>query len=193
MALYMCNYGTLRTSSLASYQHHKGCCVYVVCELLRGVFDQDFDSSEIIQVMPSLIKQSEHAKFNCARYGRMCEAHAISFLGTLEHRTLTSGPVVDATLDMADDSQLAEATQALSFAEFLERMKDPQAANLVRSIKKYVFYRFRLHASAHVIAPILHLKPIESVMDSYDTVVAVLSRHLTRKLVIRTRTPKACR
>ena len=37
---------------------------------------------------------------------------------------------------MADDSQLAEATQALSFAEFLERMKDPQAANLVRSIKK---------------------------------------------------------
>ena len=39
---------------------------------------------------------------------------------------------------MADDSQLAEATQALSFAEFLERMKDPQAANLVRSIKKCV-------------------------------------------------------
>ena len=40
---------------------------------------------------------------------------------------------------MADDTQLAEATQALSFAEFLERMKDPQAANLVRSIKKYVW------------------------------------------------------
>ena len=37
---------------------------------------------------------------------------------------------------MADDNQLAEATQALSFAEFLERMKDPQAANLVRSIKR---------------------------------------------------------
>lgn len=36
---------------------------------------------------------------------------------------------------MADDSQLAEATQALSFAEFLERMKDPQAANLVKLIK----------------------------------------------------------
>ncbi|DBB04146.1 hypothetical protein WJX77_002566 [Trebouxia sp. C0004] len=39
---------------------------------------------------------------------------------------------------MADDSQLAEATQALSFAEFLERMKDPQAANLVRSIKNFI-------------------------------------------------------
>ena len=38
---------------------------------------------------------------------------------------------------MADDSQLAEATQALSFAEFLERMKDPQAANLVKLIKTY--------------------------------------------------------
>ena len=45
---------------------------------------------------------------------------------------------------MADDSQLAEATQALSFAEFLERMKDPQAANLVRSIKKCVFHRLDL-------------------------------------------------
>ena len=39
---------------------------------------------------------------------------------------------------MADDNQLAEATQALSFAEFLERMKDPQAVNLVRTIRKYV-------------------------------------------------------
>ncbi|KAL0040776.1 hypothetical protein WJX79_005242 [Trebouxia sp. C0005] len=39
---------------------------------------------------------------------------------------------------MADDSQLAEATQALSFAEFLERMKEPQAANLVRSIKNFI-------------------------------------------------------
>lgn len=38
---------------------------------------------------------------------------------------------------MADDHQLAEATQALSFAEFLERMKDPQAANLVKLIKTY--------------------------------------------------------
>ena len=43
---------------------------------------------------------------------------------------------------MADDSQLAEATQALSFAEFLERMKEPQAANLVRSIKKCVVSHF---------------------------------------------------
>ncbi len=64
---------------------------------------------------------------------------------------------------MADDSQLAEATQALSFAEFLERMKDPQAANLVRSIKKcvvnhvstWLVYRnicrmlFRCHASSY--------------------------------------------
>ncbi len=38
---------------------------------------------------------------------------------------------------MADDTQLAEATQPLSFAEFLERMKEPAAADLVRSIKKY--------------------------------------------------------
>jgi hypothetical protein len=37
---------------------------------------------------------------------------------------------------MADDTQLAEATQPLSFAEFLERMKEPAAADLVRSIKK---------------------------------------------------------
>lgn len=49
---------------------------------------------------------------------------------------------------MADDSQLAEATQALSFAEFLERMKDPQAANLVRSIKKCVTCRLPLFTSA---------------------------------------------
>ena len=47
--------------------------------------------------------------------------------------------VTDLSRNMADDNQLAEATQALSFAEFLERMKDPQAANLVRSIKKYVW------------------------------------------------------
>ena len=66
----------------------------------------------------------------------------------LEHRTSTSGPVSDIAHDMADDSQLAEATQALSFAEFLERMKDPQAANLVRSIKKCVFHRLSQYASA---------------------------------------------
>jgi hypothetical protein len=36
---------------------------------------------------------------------------------------------------MADDLQLAEATQPLSFAEFLERMKDARAADLVKSIK----------------------------------------------------------
>lgn len=38
---------------------------------------------------------------------------------------------------MADDKELAEATAPLSFAEFLDRMKDPAAADLVRSIKKY--------------------------------------------------------
>ena len=37
---------------------------------------------------------------------------------------------------MADDRELAEATAPLSFAEFLDRMKDPAAADLVRSIKK---------------------------------------------------------
>ena len=37
---------------------------------------------------------------------------------------------------MADDKELADATAPLSFAEFLERMKDPAAADLVRSIKK---------------------------------------------------------
>jgi hypothetical protein len=37
---------------------------------------------------------------------------------------------------MADDRELAEATASLSFAEFLDRMKDPAAADLVRSIKK---------------------------------------------------------
>ena len=77
----------------------------------------------------------------------MCEAHAISSLEPwntgFHERT-----VYDIAHIMADDSQLAEATQALSFAEFLERMKDPQAANLVRSIKKCVFHRFRLHGSA---------------------------------------------
>ena len=46
---------------------------------------------------------------------------------------VSQGPV---TSIMADDSQLAQATQPLSFSEFLERMKDPQAANLVRLIKK---------------------------------------------------------
>ena len=46
---------------------------------------------------------------------------------------VSQGPV---TGNMADDSQLAQATQPLSFSEFLERMKDPQAANLVRLIKK---------------------------------------------------------
>lgn len=39
---------------------------------------------------------------------------------------------------MADDRELAEATAPLSFAEFLDRMKDPAAADLVRSIKKWV-------------------------------------------------------
>lgn len=37
---------------------------------------------------------------------------------------------------MADDGAFTEATAPLSFAEFLERMKDPAAADLVRSIKK---------------------------------------------------------
>ena len=71
--------------------------------------------------------------------------HAISF-SDFDKGTSAS----NIALDMADDSQLAEATQALSFAEFLERMKDPQAANLVRSIKKCVFHRFRQHASARL-------------------------------------------
>ncbi|KAK9823919.1 hypothetical protein WJX72_006354 [[Myrmecia] bisecta] len=39
---------------------------------------------------------------------------------------------------MADDNQLAEATQPLSFAEFLERMKEPSAADLVRAIKNFI-------------------------------------------------------
>lgn len=42
---------------------------------------------------------------------------------------------VHKTAKMADDLQLAEATQPLSFAEFLDRMKDPRAADLVKSIK----------------------------------------------------------
>lgn len=95
---------------------------------------------------------------------------------------------------MADDSQLAEATQALSFAEFLERMKDPQAANLVRSIKKCVTCRLRLFASARVpVEAIMNQTPIEIILGSHGCVLAVSLRHLTRKLVIRTRTPKACR
>ena len=38
--------------------------------------------------------------------------------------------------EMADDTLFAEQTAPLSFAEFLERMKEPAAADLVRSIKK---------------------------------------------------------
>ena len=114
----------------------------------------------------------------------------IVFIGTF---------VVDARSDtqiaihMADDSQLAEATQALSFAEFLERMKDPQAANLVRSIKKYVVYHLGLclvgRASRTNHIPGTRKKFVASCR----LMLAVLSRHLTRKLVIRRRTPKACR
>ena len=37
---------------------------------------------------------------------------------------------------MADPEALEEASKALSFAEFLERMKEPAAADLVRSIKR---------------------------------------------------------
>jgi hypothetical protein len=37
---------------------------------------------------------------------------------------------------MTDDGSLAEATQPLSFSEFLERMKEPAAADLVRNIKQ---------------------------------------------------------
>ncbi len=37
---------------------------------------------------------------------------------------------------MADDGSLAQATQPLSFSEFLEKMKEPAAAFLVRSIKQ---------------------------------------------------------
>lgn len=35
-----------------------------------------------------------------------------------------------------DDKELIDATAPLSFADFLEKMKDPAAADLVRSIKK---------------------------------------------------------
>lgn len=38
---------------------------------------------------------------------------------------------------MAEDSQFAQATQAFSFQDFLERMKEPAAADLVRYIKTY--------------------------------------------------------
>ncbi len=37
---------------------------------------------------------------------------------------------------MTDDGSLAQATQPLSFSEFLEKMKEPAAADLVRSIKQ---------------------------------------------------------
>jgi hypothetical protein len=37
---------------------------------------------------------------------------------------------------MADPEALEEASKALSFAEFLERMKEPAAADLVRGIKR---------------------------------------------------------
>ena len=39
-------------------------------------------------------------------------------------------------LSMADDSMLAEATRPLSFALFLEKMKEPAAQDLVRTIKE---------------------------------------------------------
>lgn len=39
---------------------------------------------------------------------------------------------------MADDTQLAQATQPFSFHDFLERMKEPQAADLVRKIKNFI-------------------------------------------------------
>ncbi|KAK9835042.1 hypothetical protein WJX81_006516 [Elliptochloris bilobata] len=39
---------------------------------------------------------------------------------------------------MADPEALEEASKALSFAEFLERMKEPAAADLVRSIKSFI-------------------------------------------------------
>ena len=41
---------------------------------------------------------------------------------------------------MADDNALSDATQPLSFAEFLEKMKDPAAADLVRTIKQCVVH-----------------------------------------------------
>lgn len=37
---------------------------------------------------------------------------------------------------MAEDAAFAEGTATLSFSEFLEKMKEPAAADLVRSIKK---------------------------------------------------------
>ena len=38
---------------------------------------------------------------------------------------------------MADETGLAEATQPFAFQDFLERMKDPAAADLVKSIKRW--------------------------------------------------------
>ena len=67
----------------------------------------------------------------------------------LRHRTTTPSRI--RSENMADDSQLAEATQALSFAEFLERMKDPQAANLVRSIKKCVVHHLSTWLECRII------------------------------------------
>ena len=73
-----------------------------------------------------------------ARTGKACKAaHDLSENALVPKASCFI--VTDLSHNMADDTQLAEATQALSFAEFLERMKDPQAANLVRSIKKYVW------------------------------------------------------
>ena len=40
---------------------------------------------------------------------------------------------------MADETGLAEATQPFAFQDFLERMKDPAAADLVKSIKRLFF------------------------------------------------------
>ncbi|KAK9833087.1 hypothetical protein WJX74_006750 [Apatococcus lobatus] len=39
---------------------------------------------------------------------------------------------------MADETGLAEATQPFAFQDFLERMKDPAAADLVKSIKSFI-------------------------------------------------------
>ena len=43
---------------------------------------------------------------------------------------------VCAKYSMADDTVLAEATRPLSFALFLEMMKEPAAQDLVRGIKE---------------------------------------------------------
>lgn len=49
---------------------------------------------------------------------------------------LTTEPQPSIAFKMADDTALLDATQPLSFAEFLEKMKLPEASDLVKTIKQ---------------------------------------------------------